>query len=117
MMKRSQVILFAIGLLVLPLQGQTVHKVADINKKVVGKWISSDQKSYIEFLQNGSCTNGELFPDGKWHIEQNKLFVRESGGDFFCGSGSLTFTGTNTIERDFGMGGNPVVFHRRVAHP
>ena len=116
MMKKSQLILFVIGLLAVPLLGQTTQKVADINKKVVGKWMSSNRQSYIEFFSSGSCTDGELYPDGKWHLEQNKLFVRESGGDFFCGSGSLTFTGPNTMTRDYGMGGDPVVYHRQAPH-
>lgn len=114
-MKRAQATLFLIALIVGPLLGQTAQKIADINKKVVGRWVTSDGKSYIEFLANGSCSNGELWPDGKWHVEEGTLYVRESGGDFFCGSGSLELTGPNTLTRDYGMGGKPQIFRRAVA--
>jgi len=114
-MKRAQSTLLLIALIVVPVLGQTAQKMADINKKVVGRWVTSEGKSYIEFLANGSCTNGELWPDGKWHVEESTLYVRESGGDFFCGSGSLELTGPNTLTRDYGMGGKPQIFRRAAA--
>jgi hypothetical protein len=111
-MKRTQVTLLLAGLLALHLLGQTPQKIAGINKKVVGKWVTADRKSFIEFRADGSCSDGELWPDGKWHVNQNKLDVRESGGDFFCGDGSLTLIGANALTRDYGMGGDPEKFYR-----
>jgi hypothetical protein len=110
-------LIFSISLFVLvvsPLSGQSAQKIADINKKVIGKWWSSDRKSYIKFLADGSCSNGELWPDGKWHLEQNTLDAWQQGEDFRCGSGALTLIGPNTLTRDYGMGGKPEIFHRVV---
>jgi hypothetical protein len=111
-MKRAQVILLVVGLSTMPLLGQTDQKIANINKKVVGKWVSSNGKSYIEFLANGSCSVGDLSPDGKWHVEHNTLGAWQQGDDFSCGSGALTLIGSNTLTRDFGMGGDPEKFYR-----
>jgi hypothetical protein len=111
-MKRSGIALLMICVLTVPLLGQAPQKIASINKNVVGKWVSADKNSYIEFFANGSCADGDLSSDGKWKVEQNTLFVRESGGDFFCGSGSLTLIGPNTLIRDYGMGGEPEKFYR-----
>jgi len=111
-MKRAQLTMFVIGLLIMPLLGQTAQKLADINKKVVGKWMTSDGESDIEFRPNGSCSNGGLYPDGKWHVDQNTLGAWQQGEEFRCGDGSLTLIGPNTLSRDFGMGGEPVKYYR-----
>ena len=111
-MKRAQVKLLLIGLIVAPLFGQTAQKIADVNRKVVGKWVTSDGKSYIEFLANGSCSAGELWPDGKWHVERSQLGAWQQGEEFRCGDGALALTGPNALTRDYGMGGKPQVFHR-----
>ena len=114
-MKRVQLTLLVIGLLTLPLLGQTAKKIATINKRVAGKWVSNDGKSYIEFLANGSCSTGELYPDGKWHVDQGTLYASQEGETFFCGSGALTLIRPNTLTRDYGMGGKPDIFHREAA--
>jgi len=88
------------------------QKIADINKKIVGKWSSSDGKNYIEFFANGSCSEGALFPDGKWHIEQGKLDVWEQGEDFRCLNGVLRLVGPDTLTRDYGMRGEPIRYYR-----
>jgi hypothetical protein len=115
-MKRAQVTLLLAGLLILPLLGQTPQMITSISQKVVGKWVTADRKSFIEFRADGSCSDGKLWPDGKWHVDQNKLDVRESGEDFFCGDGSLALIGQNTLTRDYGMGGEPEKFYRGAAN-
>ena len=111
-MKTMQLSLLVAGFLTMHLLAQTPQKLAEINKKVVGKWVSSDKKSYIEFLANGSCSVGGLWPDGKWKIDQGTLGAWQQGDDFSCGSGALTLIGPNTLTRDFGMGGDPEKFYR-----
>jgi hypothetical protein len=113
-MKRARMplLLLLLCVLTVPLLSQTAQETASISKEVVGKWISADGKSYIEFRPDGSCSDGELWADGKWHVDSSTLFVRESGGEFFCGSGSLTLIGPNTVTRDYGMGGDPEKFYR-----
>ena len=111
-MKRVQLTLVVIGLLTVPLLGQTAQKLADINKKIVGKWMSIDGKSYIEFFANGSCSEGALYPDGKWHVDQGTLGAWQQGEEFYCGNGALTLIGPNTLTRDYGMGGEPERFYR-----
>lgn len=115
-MKGAHLTLLAIALLSVPVLGQTPQKIASINKKVVGKWVSADKKSYIAFFANGSCADGELFPDGKWHVDQNTLSAWEQGEDFSCGSGALTLIGPNTLTQDYGMGGEPEKFYRGSAN-
>src|ERR1035437_7403027 len=110
-MKKPKLTLSIIGLLTCSLLiGQTPAKLASINKKVVGKWVTVDKKSYIEFLPDGSCSNENLWDDGKWHIESNKLGAWQDGDNFSCGGGALTLTGANTLIRDYGMGGKPDVY-------
>ena len=111
-MKTILLSLLVAGLLTMHLLAQTPQKLAEINKKVVGKWASSDKKSYIEFLANGSCSVGELWPDGKWKVDQGTLGAWQQGDDFSCGNGALTLIGPNTLTRDYGMGGKPEVFYR-----
>jgi hypothetical protein len=115
-MKRAGSTLLLLGLLAMPLLAQTPQKIASINNKVVGKWVSADKKSYIEFLANGSCADGELSADGKWQVDQLTLGAWEKGDDFSCGSGALTLTGPNTLIRDYGMGGEPEKFYRGSAN-
>jgi hypothetical protein len=100
-MKRAYLTLFVIALISVPVLAQTPQKLAEINKKVVGKWGTSDGKSYIEFLANGSCSVGELWPDGKWKVDQGTLGAWQQGDEFSCGSGALTLIGPNTLTRDY----------------
>jgi hypothetical protein len=115
-MKTMQLSLLVAGLLTVHLLAQTPQKLAEINKKVVGKWVSADKKSYIEFFVNGSCADGELSPDGKWQVDQLTLGAWEKGDDFSCGSGALTLIGPNALIRDYGMGGEPEKFYRGSAN-
>jgi hypothetical protein len=115
-MKTMQLSLLVAGLLTMHLLAQTPEKLAEINKKVVGKWVSADKRSYIEFFANGSCADGELSPGGKWQVDQLTLGAWEKGEDFSCGSGGLTLTGPNTLIRDYGMGGEPEKFYRGSAN-
>ncbi|HUZ93625.1 MAG TPA: hypothetical protein VMU57_01795 [Edaphobacter sp.] len=116
-MKRAHLALLAIALLIAPVLGQTSQKIANINKKVVGKWISADRKSYIEFSAGGSCSTGELGNDGTWHVDHNVLDAPWSqSDDFTCGSGGLTLIGPNMLTRDFGVGGEPEKFYRGSAN-
>jgi hypothetical protein len=108
--------LLLVAPLVVPLWGQTSQKIANINKKVVGKWWSSDRKSYIEFLPNGVCSEGAFY-GGTWHIEQGKLGVWERGEDFICQSGVLTLIVPNILTRDHGMGGEPTRYYRGLQQP
>jgi len=111
-MENLKLAVLMVGLLVLPLLGQTPQKIAAINKKVVGKWWSGDQKNYIQFLDNGVCSEGTLFPDGKWHVENGKLGAWVKGEDFSCVNGTLTQAGPNVLTRDYGMGGDAERFYR-----
>ncbi len=72
-MKRAGSTLLLLGLLAVPLLAQTAQKIATINKKVVGRWVSADRKSYIEFSADGSCSTGELGNDGAGHVDHNVL--------------------------------------------
>ena len=101
-----------LSLAVIPMFGQTPQKLAAINKKVVGKWMSADQKSYIEFSADGSCATGDVGPDSKWQVDQNTLGAWAEGDSFSCGSGALTLIGPDTLTRDYGMGGEPEKFYR-----
>lgn len=96
-----------------PVQGQTSKKIQDINKKVVGKWWCCDQKSYLEFLPNGACSEGTFY-EGKWHVEQASLSAWERGKEFYCISGALTLIAQNTLTRDIGMGGVITRYYREV---
>lgn len=93
---------------------QTTQKLANIRKKVVGKWWSWDRKSYIEFLPTGACSEGYLYPGGKWHVEEGKLWVWPQGNSFICKSGALTLVGPNELTRDYGMGGAPEKYYRGI---
>lgn len=116
-MKRAYLTLFAIVFAIAPVLGQTAQKIASINKKVVGKWVSADRKSYIEFSADGSCSTGELGNDGAWQVDHNFLNAPWSqSDDFTCGSGGLTLIGPNTLTRDYGMGGEPEKFYRGSAN-
>jgi hypothetical protein len=116
-MKRAGSTLLLLGLLAVPLLAQTAQKIANINKKVVGKWVSADRKSYIEFSADGSCSTGELGNDGAWQVDHNVLDSPWSqSDDFTCGSGGLTLIGQNTLTRDYGMGGEPEKFYRGSAN-
>ena len=103
----------SVFLLAVAATAQSPQKLAAINKKVVGKWVSADRKSYIEFFANGSCGVGALWPDGKWHVDKDVLSTWEKGTSFRCGDGALDLTGPNTMTRDYGMGGKPEVFQRK----
>jgi hypothetical protein len=112
-MNKIMCILALVALLTAPLMGQKAQKIASINKKVVGKWVSADGKSYIEFRPDGSCSDGELGTDGRWQVDRNVLDAPWSqSDDFTCGSGGLTLIGPNTLTRDYGMGGEPEKFYR-----
>lgn len=116
-MRRAYLTFFTIALAITPVLGQTNQKVAGISKKVVGKWVSADRKSYIEFSADGSCSTGELGNDGAWHVDHNSLNAPWSqSDDFTCGSGGLTLIGPNTLTRDYGMGGEPEKFYRGSAN-
>src|ERR1035437_758604 len=116
-MKTMQLSLLVAGLLTMHLLAQTPQKLAEINKKVVGKWVSADRKGYIEFSADGSCSTGELGNDGAWHVDHNFLNAPWSqSDDFTCGSGGLTLIGPNTLTRDYGMGGEPEKFYRGSAN-
>jgi hypothetical protein len=115
-MEKAKWMLILIVLLGVPLRGQTQQKISGINKKVVGKWWSSDRQSYIEFLANGACSEGAFY-GGTWHIEQGKLSAWERGKDFICLSGALTLIAPNTLIRDQGMGGTPIRYYRGLQQP
>jgi len=116
-MKAMPLSLLVAGLLTMHLLAQTPQKLAEINKTVVGKWVSADRKSYIEFSADGSCSTGELWNDGTWHVDHNVLEAPWSqSNDFTCGNGELTLIGPNTLTRDYGMGGEPEKFYRGSAN-
>jgi hypothetical protein len=111
-MKRAKVTLLLLCVITAPLLSQTAQKIASINKKVIGKWVSSDGKSYIEFRPDGSCSDGFPGTGRTWHVDQNVFGAWQRGDDFSCGSGALTLIGPNTLIRDYGMGGDPEKFYR-----
>jgi hypothetical protein len=92
---------------------QTDQKIANINKKVLGKWWTADRKSYIEFGENGSCSEGDFYT-GSWHVQKGKLFAWQTGDSFMCNSGALTLIGPDVFTRDHGMGGEPVKYYREL---
>ncbi len=99
--------------IVTPLSGQTPQQLAAINKKVTGKWISADRKSYIDFSADGSCSTGFMGNEGHWHVAHHTLNVPWAQSDaFMCGGGTLELIGPNTLLRDYGMGGKPETFYR-----
>jgi hypothetical protein len=103
--------------LIVPVLGQTAQKIASINKKVIGKWVTADRKSYIEFSADGSCSTGELGNDGAWHVDHDVLQTPWSqSDDFTCGSGGLTLIGPNTLTRVYGTNGEPEKFYRGSAY-
>lgn len=115
-MKLFRLALFCVT--VCPLTGfssfaQSPAKLAAISKKVVGKWVSTDGKSYIEFFPDQTCEAGSLGPSGKWQTFKSVLAAWQVGDSFRCGSGVLDLKGLNTMTRDYGMGGDPDVFHRK----
>jgi hypothetical protein len=112
LIKRLTFTMWLACLVTAPLLAQSPRKIAEINKKVVGKWWSGDKKQYIEFLPNRVCFEGALFPDGKWHIEKGKLSAGAQGDSFMCNSGVLTLVGPNKLTRDYGMGGAPQKYYR-----
>jgi len=116
-MRKELFSLFMVGFLVVPLMAQTPQKLAEINKKIVGKWVSGDQKSYIEFRPDGSCSTGFRHVDGRVDISDDKLGWVQ-GEAWSCGGGILDLIGPNTLTRDFGMGGDPEKFYRESGnHP
>jgi len=107
----------------LPVAGQMNTRAAAINKKIVGKWWSKSGRNYIEFLPNGDCSEGALFPNGEWHVERGKFWVREYAAsvkdppdEFFCLNGELALSGPNRLTRDLGMGGQVEEYHRVAKH-
>ena len=92
------------------------QKIAEINKKVVGKWWCCDQKSYLEFFPDGACSEGAFY-DGTWHIEKAELWAWERGKEFICVSGALTLIAPNTLTRDIGMGGVITRYYRGFQQP
>ena len=118
-MRRRTLVLFLAVFLAVPLLGQSAQKLAAINKKIVGKWVSSDGTNYLEFRADGACSDGAFY-DSKWHIEEGKLFVWEKGESFMCDGGpggALTLIGPNVFTRDHGMGGDLVKYYRRPQNP
>lgn len=116
-MRQAYLTFFTIALAIAPVLGQPNQKIASISKKVVGKWVSADKKSYIEFSADGSCSTGELGNDGTWQVNHNFLNAPWSqSDDFTCGSAGLTLIGPNTLTRDYGMGGEPEKFYRGSAN-
>jgi hypothetical protein len=116
-MKRAGSTLLLLCLLCVPILAQTDQKIANISKKVVGKWVSADRKSYIEFSADGSFSTGKIGDDGVWHVDHNVLDAPWSqSDDFTCGSGALELIGSNTLTRDYGMGGEPDKFYRGAAN-
>jgi hypothetical protein len=106
---------------------------AALNKKVVGKWWSSDSKSYIEVFPNGDCTEGELYPDREpagnfsshltWHVYNGKFSMvqydpstENPPEEFTCGSGTLRLVSPNTMTRDWGAGFSHGFYHLPVKH-
>jgi hypothetical protein len=106
-MKPKMLAILAAILLVVPLWGQSAAKLAEMNRKVVGKWVSADRT--IEFRPDGSCS------DDNWDT-QNKISGWPQGNSFSCGGGFLTLIAPNTMTLDQGMGGEIEKFHRVAAN-
>jgi len=111
-MKRIVVVAAALALAAATLSGQANNRLAELNKKIVGKWFTGDRKNYIEFGADGNCSTGRLQPNAAWRVENDKLSMWAKGQDFRCGSGTLTLKGPDTIVRDSGMGGDVEIFRR-----
>lgn len=115
-MRKAIWLLLAPALLIAAAVGQTPGRIAEINKKVLGKWWSGDRKSYIEFLKNGACSEGAFYGGG-WHVQEGKLSAWQTGDNFMCVGGALTLVSANTLTRDYGMGGDAEKFYRGSAGP
>jgi hypothetical protein len=115
-MKRKLLVMLAAISLVVPLWGQSTGKLAEMNKKVVGKWWSGDHKEFIEFAANGSCTEGSLISDGSWNVYRDNLRVY-ADQSFICADGELTLVGPNTLTRERGRAGVKEKYYRGLNGP
>ena len=95
-------------------QAQTDKHIAAIQPKVIGKWQTKDKKKYIEFLPDGTCSQGSLWDDGVWHIDKGKLWAYPEGTDFTCTGGALGLMSPNVIVCDYGMGGEVEKYYKLV---
>ena len=93
-------------------EAKSQQHIAAIQPKIIGKWETKDKRRYIDFLPDGSCSQGVLWDDGIWHIDKGKLWAYPVGNDFSCKGGALTLANANLIVEDFGMGGVPFKYYR-----
>ena len=115
-MKKKLLVMLAAILLVVPVWAQSTSKLAEMNRKVVGKWWSGDHKEFVEFAANGSCTEGMQWDDGTWHAQQGKLSVYPDQS-FLCFEGELMLVGPNTLTRERGVLGVKEKYYRGLNGP
>lgn len=115
-LKTAQLIIVVLSVTASTLAAQSTQKLAEINAKIIGRWVTADRKSYIEFYANGKCDTGSLWKDGQWHIDHSTLSGWEQGEDFSCGNGILSLVAPNKMSQDYGMGGEVTLFYRGAAN-
>ena len=115
-MNKKLLVMLAAILLAVPLWGQSAGKLAETNRKVVGKWWSGDHKEFIEFAADGSCTEGSLISNGKWNVHHGSLSVY-TDQSFSCAEGELKLIGPNTLTCERGRAGVKVKYYRGLKGP
>ena len=90
-----------------------VKLINDLKKPFLGKWKSSDGKSYVEFFPGDTCSKG-FIEGGHWKIMKYKSEIYYEGRSIKCGEGSgmMERKGTNKLIEDYGMGGDPITYYR-----
>jgi hypothetical protein len=89
------------------------QNLAGIDKKIVGIWWSGNRRSYIKFLATGACSVGYLYPDGKWHVQQDK-WAALPGESFQCTTGMIVrLLGANKSVSQPGQSEEPPTYYYR----
>lgn len=81
-MKRAQLTLFLIGLILVPLLGQTAQKIADINRKIVGKWVTSDGKATLNSWRTVPAQTVNCGPMANGTLKKARLALGSKGRSF-----------------------------------
>jgi len=96
---------------------------ADIkgNEWLIGRWVAKDGIQFVEFFADNRCARTQFDTGGKgaWITIQGTIRL-DTLGEVFCeckqgSSGFYTRRAPNTIALDYGMGGEPELFHRATA--
>lgn len=82
-------------------------------KHFLGKWKTSNGKSYVEFFPGDTCAKG-FIEGGHWKIMKNKSEIYYKGRSIKCGEGSgmMEREAPNKLIEDYGMGGDSITYYR-----